>query len=100
MECHDAANSTLAYMRYSKDRRSSVLCVFNFTPVPREGYRVGVEQPGYWREIVNTDSHYYGGSGMGNGGGVHSSDFAAQGRSHSIQITLPPLGAVFFRREQ
>jgi len=98
VECHDAQNSTLAYTRYSADGKSSVLCLFNFTPVPREGYRVGVDASGFWQELLNSDAHFYGGSGMGNGGGVHSTDTPAQGRQHSLVVTLPPLGAVYFRR--
>ncbi len=56
----------------AKDRRNHVVCVFNFTPVPRFGYRIGVPADAYYREIINSDSMYYGGSNLGNGGGVQS----------------------------
>jgi 1,4-alpha-glucan branching enzyme len=69
----------------------------NFTPVPRQNYSVGVPEAGYYREILNSDSIDYGGSNMGNGGGVMSSDTKSHGRPHTISITLPPLAVVAFQ---
>jgi len=71
----------------------------NFTPVPRYGYRVGVPAPGFWREVVNTDSTAYGGSGVGNLGGLNAAEIPAHGRPWSLSLTLPPLAAVFFKNE-
>jgi 1,4-alpha-glucan branching enzyme len=68
--------------------------VCNFTPVPRTGYRIGVPRPGHYREIVNTDSAWYGGSDMGNAGGVESVAAPCHGRAHSLTLTLPPLACV------
>ena len=72
--------------------------VCNFTPVPREGYKVGVPTGGYWREILNSDAREYGGSGMGNLGGVEAEKGSVHGRPYSLTLTLPPLAAVFFKR--
>ena len=74
-----------------------MLVVCNFTPVPRPNYPVGVPEGGYWREVLNSDAPLYGGSGMGNLGGVEAAPVAAQGRFHSLALTLPPLAAVFFK---
>jgi 1,4-alpha-glucan branching enzyme len=71
----------------------------NFTPVPREHYRVGVPTGGRWKEVLNSDAAEYAGSGMGNAGGVMSTNNPQHGRPFSLELTLPPLGAVFFRPE-
>ena len=73
-----------------------VYVVINATPVPREGYRIGVPTEGYYREILNTDSELYGGSGVGNQGGVQSDPQPWHGEPSSIVITIPPLAAVAF----
>ncbi|MEZ4328829.1 MAG: 1,4-alpha-glucan branching protein GlgB [Polyangiales bacterium] len=88
--------SVLAFERVARDG-ARVLCVFNFTPVPREGYRVGVRQPGLWRELLNTDADVFAGSGVGNEGAVHSDSQGAQERPHSLALRLPPLGALYLR---
>ena len=69
-----------------------ILCVLNFTPVPRTGYRVGVPGPGYWTEMLNTDAGRYGGSNVGNNGGVHAEFVPMHGQPYSLLLTLPPLG--------
>jgi 1,4-alpha-glucan branching enzyme len=71
--------------------------VFNFTPVPRWGYRIGVPWGGEWREILNSDASLYGGSGQGNLGGRQADDVPMHGRARSIEIALPPLAMVAFR---
>jgi 1,4-alpha-glucan branching enzyme len=76
-----------------------VLVVCNFTPVPREGYRLGVPKAGFWKEVLNSDAHEYWGSGMGNQGGVVARSIASHGRPHSVEIIIPPLGVVYFRYE-
>jgi 1,4-alpha-glucan branching enzyme len=93
----DAANSVLIYERISKsDQR--IICAFNFTPVPRFNYRVGVTQEGLWSEILNTDATELGGSGHGNLGALDAAPVRSHNRPFSINLTLPPLGAVFLRR--
>jgi 1,4-alpha-glucan branching enzyme len=71
--------------------------VLNATPVVRSGYRVGVPQPGFYREVLNTDAASYGGSNVGNMGGVHSAAEPCLGREHSITLTLAPLAAMFLK---
>ena len=99
IDCNDSEQSVIALERRSRVGES-VVAVFNFTPVPRPGYRVGVPQPGFWQERLNSDAHEYGGSGQGNLGGVSSTSHAWHGRADSIQILLPPLAAVFFTRRR
>jgi len=86
----------LSFLRKAKDG-SSVLCVLNLTPVPRENYRVGVPKAGEWREILNSDAAEYGGAGIGNLGRVYASGEGVHGRPHSLSIVLPPLAAVYLR---
>ena len=74
-----------------------VVAVCNFTPVPRLNYIVGVPQGGWWRELLNSDAQIYGGSDMGNFGGVEAAPVAAQGRGHSLALTLPPLAIVLLK---
>jgi len=74
--------------------------VSNFTPVPREGYRVGVPAPGFYRELLNSDSTYYGGGNLGNAGGLPSDPMPWQGQPHSIMLTVPPLAVVFLKPGQ
>ena len=78
---------------------NEIIVVSNFTPVPRHGYRFGINQPGKWREILNTDSMHYHGSNTGNGGAVHSDEIASHGRQHSLSLTLPPLATIWLVRE-
>jgi 1,4-alpha-glucan branching enzyme len=99
VDCQDVDQSVLSYLR-KDDSGDPVLVVLNFTPVPREHYLVGVPKEGYWKELLNTDATVYGGSGMGNYGGVESVRRDTHGFQHAIQITLPPLGAVLFARNQ
>jgi 1,4-alpha-glucan branching enzyme len=94
----DADTSVLAFVRRARNGRP-VLVACNFTPVPRTSYGIGVPFAGYWREILNSDAPPYGGSGMGNFGGLHTSPVPAQGRFHSLSLTLPPLAIVFFAPE-
>jgi 1,4-alpha-glucan branching enzyme len=90
----------LAYFRRSSQGETALIAV-NLTPVPRHGYRIGVPGTGRWVEIMNTDSDVYGGSGQGNLGGVDTESLPAphNGRSHSVDITIPPLGVVVLLRE-
>ncbi len=72
--------------------------VFNFTPVPRVNYRVGVPEGGFWRELLNSDAGEYGGSGFGNFGGLEAAAEPCHYRAHSLLITIPPLGMVMFKK--
>ncbi len=92
IECNDAQASVLAYIR--RGPGGIVVVAINLTPVPRPGYRIGVPEPGYYREILNTDSRIYGGSDMGNGGGRLADEVPSHGRNWSLNLTLPPLAAV------
>ncbi len=93
IDCHDAEQSALSYRRISRSG-SSVIVLLNFTPVPRYGYRIGVPEKAHYREIFNSDSHYYGGTDIGNGDGIHSEDIPWMGQTQSISLTLPPLAGI------
>jgi len=89
----DAANSVLAFLRLDAQGRPA-LVVCNLTPVPRQGYRIGVPRGGWWREVLNTDAADYGGSGIGNAGGVEASEEGSHGQPASLALTLPPLATL------
>jgi len=93
----DTANSVFAFLRYGNDEASPVLVVSNMTPVPRSGYRIGVPRPGTWHELLNTDSSFYGGSDLGNGGTVATTPLQSHGEAQSLELTLPPLATLFLR---
>jgi 1,4-alpha-glucan branching enzyme len=99
IDFHDADNSTVAFIRKSRQGEIVVFAV-NATPQVLHGYRLGVPQAGYYREIINTDAETYGGSNVGNMGGLHASDEPWQGRNHSLMIEVPPLATVAFKLEQ
>ena len=94
---NDSDNSVLAFLRRAKDPDDCLVVVCNFTPVPRHGYRVGVPKPGYYAEILNTDSHLYGGSNTGNNGGVWAHPGEHSGRPYHVDLTIPPLGVVYLK---
>ena len=96
IDAHDADASVITFLRRPR-KGPPVLVVCNFTPLPRVNYVVGVPQKGYWRELLNSDATSYGGSGMGNFGGVDAAPVAARGLFHSLTLTLPPLATVFFK---
>jgi 1,4-alpha-glucan branching enzyme len=95
VDANDSDNSVASFIRKAEGRE--LLCVFNFTPVPRPDYRVGVPVGGFWEEALNGDATIYGGSGWGNLGGVEAEDEPWHGRTHSLHLALPPLAAVFLR---
>jgi 1,4-alpha-glucan branching enzyme len=97
VDCNDAPNSVVAFLRRGERWEDLVLVVCNFTPVVRENYRVGVPRGGFWRECLNSDAPGYGGSGQGNFGGVEASPLSAHGREHSLNLRLPPLGVLMFK---
>jgi 1,4-alpha-glucan branching enzyme len=100
IDCDDADQSTISWERRSLDGNQIIVAVFNFTPVPRLNHRVGVPATGHWRELLNSDATHYGGSGMGNLGGVNALPFGWHWRSHCLQITLPPLAVVLLKYER
>jgi 1,4-alpha-glucan branching enzyme len=97
IDCNDAEESVISYLRKSSSSDRYVIVVINFTPVPRANYQVGVPTGGYWQEALNSDATAYGGSGQGNLGGLDAAPVAAHGRYHSLSLTLPPLGVVVLR---
>jgi len=94
--CDDADHSIVSFVRRDA-KGNQVLCVFNFTPVPRNDYRLGAPSPGLWKEVFNSDADLFGGSNMGNLGQVHTEDISWQNKNWSIEIQLPPLAAVYFK---
>jgi 1,4-alpha-glucan branching enzyme len=97
VDCTDQDQSVVSFIRRGTDPDEAVLFVFNFTPVPRHNYRVGVPWAGTWQEILNTDAGHYGGSGQGNLGGLTTAPVGHHGRLQSLNLVLPPLAAVAFR---
>jgi 1,4-alpha-glucan branching enzyme len=98
IDLNDAAASTLSFLRRGENPSQAVVFVFNFTPVPRLDYRIGVPSEGYWQERLNSDSSFYGGSNLGNGGGVSTELVPSHGRPYSVRITLPPLAMIALKR--
>src|SRR5262249_2640210 len=97
VDFHDADSSIIAFIRRAEDPKDFLLICCNFTPIVREKYDFAVPEPGFYAEILNTDSEYFGGSNAGNDGGVCSKPVTNGGRGHKISVTLPPLAVVVFR---
>ena len=93
----DSQQSMLSFMRKSGGASEIIVAVFNFTPVPRYNYRVGVPRGGYWKEILNSDSKEYGGADFGNLGGADAQEFSYHGRPYSLNLIVPPMGALFLK---
>jgi 1,4-alpha-glucan branching enzyme len=93
----DSEQSVLSFMRKGRPGEAEIICVCNFTPVPRPNYRIGAPQYGYWEEILNSDAPLYGGSGWGNLGGIETSPLPSHGQPYSLSITVPPLATVFLK---
>jgi 1,4-alpha-glucan branching enzyme len=96
IDANSADDSTLSYLRRSRDPHALAVVVCNFTPVVRQDYRIGVPRPGRYVERLNTDALEYGGSGIGNAGEVHADPRPWHGHAHSLCLTLPPLATVIF----
>ena len=97
--CWDAEASVIAYTRVSRDGRSRLLVIGHFTPVERFEYRIGLPEGGFWREILNTNSEYYGGNNVGNGPGVHSESVSMDGFDQSAAFTLPSCSTMIYKWE-
>jgi 1,4-alpha-glucan branching enzyme len=92
----DRDQCIIAFMRRGREDAALAIVVCNFTPVPRMGYRIGVPRAGHYRELINTDSTLYGGSNLGNGGGLDTVAAPCHGRDYSLGVTLPPLACLIF----
>jgi 1,4-alpha-glucan branching enzyme len=99
IDCSDADAGVVSFIRNGSADLQRLVVICNFTPVPRIGYRVGVPREGFWQEILNSDAAEYGGSGVGNLGGLSAEPIAAHGRAYSLNLTLPPLAILFLRND-
>ena len=100
IDCENAQESAISWLRWDGQFKEVFVAVFNFTPKVHRNFKVGVPRGGRWREVINTDAQEYGGSGQGNFGSVKAAPFGWHGRPHSIFITVPPLAAVAFKSEE
>ena len=98
IDCNDYESSVISLIRHAADPADWLIAVLNWTPVARHDYRIGVPEAGYYAELLNSDAEYYGGSNAGNQGGVKTEDVASHGRPYSLNLTVPPLGAVILKR--
>ena len=97
VDCNDSENSVVSMIRRAKDPEDFTVIVANFTPVPRDDYRIGVPAAGWYGELLNSDAELYGGGNVGNGGGVATEPVAAHGFAQSVRLIAPPLGLVFLK---
>jgi 1,4-alpha-glucan branching enzyme len=100
VDCSDADNSILSFVRQNREGSRRLLVILNLTPVLRHNYRVGLPRGGCWREVLNTDSGLYGGSNQGNLGGVQAGEYQVQHQPFSAAFTLPPLSVLAFRHQE
>jgi len=100
IDCSDVEQSIICFLRIAKDPEDVLMVVCNFTPVVRHHYQIGVPFGGHWKEILNSDSTAYGGSGVGNYGGTDAYDGNVHGKPHGLSLTLPPLGMLVFKPER
>ncbi|HET8564632.1 MAG TPA: 1,4-alpha-glucan branching protein GlgB [Candidatus Binatia bacterium] len=100
IDCDDADNSVISLIRKGNSTASIILAVCNLTPVPRQNYRLGAPRGGFWRELLNSDASLYGGSNLGNSGGVEAVSIPHHGRPYSMTLTLPPLAILFLKSDR
>ena len=98
IDANDHENSVVSMVRFARNRRDFVVLVFNFTPVPRLDYRLGVPEAGWYDELLNSDASIYGGSNVGNAGGAATEPIAAHGFEQSLRLGVPPLGCLFLKK--
>jgi 1,4-alpha-glucan branching enzyme len=98
IDCNDHESSVISLIRRAADPDDWLVAVLNWTPIVRQNYRVGVPEPGFYEERLNSDAWMYAGSNVGNAGGAQAEDITAHGRPYSIRLTLPPLAAVILKR--
>ncbi len=99
IDANDSEKGVASFLRKASTCDDLIAVICNFTPVPRQNYRVGVPEGGHWREILNSDAVEHGGTGHGNLGGVEASPLGCHGRPFSLNLTLPPLGVVFMKSD-
>ena len=99
IEVNDRDRSVFAWLRQGGDGAPPLVALVNFTPVPREGYPIGLPLPGRWREVLNTDAAVYGGTDCGNAGGVDAQPGDSHGFANRASVVLPPLGAIWLVHE-
>jgi 1,4-alpha-glucan branching enzyme len=99
IDCNDHAASVISFIRRARNPHEFVVVVLNWTPVVRGGYRIGVPEPGFYRELLNSDAEAYGGSNVGNAGGVESDPIPSHGHAQSISLVLPPLAGLILKRD-
>ena len=97
IEANDSDYSVYSYIRYAEDNDDFLIVVLNCTPVVRENYRIGVPRAGFYQEALNSDSSQYGGSNVGNLGGVQSEDVSSHGQPHRVNLQLPPLAILILK---
>jgi 1,4-alpha-glucan branching enzyme len=98
IDCHDHESSIISLIRRGRQHEDAIVAFFNWTPIVRNNYRVGVPEAGYYKELLNSDAWYYGGGNVGNEGGVQSEPIPAHGHAQSLNLTLPPLSGMFLKR--
>ena len=99
IDCNDRDASLLSFVRHGKRENQRLVVACNFTPVPREDFRLGVPQDGTYRELLNSDSSHYGGANVGNSGSVAAEKIPVNGHPYSLQLVIPPLAAVILKRD-
>jgi 1,4-alpha-glucan branching enzyme len=97
IDCNDSENSVMSFIRRARDPNDFLVALLSFTPVPRDGYRIGVPAPGAYTELLNSDGDVYGGGNLGNGGIVFTEPIASHGHAQSLYLTLPPLGFLLLK---
>ena len=100
IDCNDHEHSVISFVRRASDPDDFIVFVVNFTPVVRQGYRIGVPAAGHYLEVLNTDAEVYGGSNVGNEGGVDTEDIPTHGYEHSVSLVLPPLACLILKLER
>jgi 1,4-alpha-glucan branching enzyme len=100
IDCHDHQNSVISFLRFTAAGEECVAVLVNFTPVPREAYRIGVPRGGIWIERLNSDASIYGGSNVGNAGRVMAENAPSHGHPYSLSLTVPPLGCLLLKPEE
>jgi 1,4-alpha-glucan branching enzyme len=99
IDANDAENSVFAYIRFAKDPSNFIVIAMNMTPVPRTHHRIGVPEEGHYSELLNSDAAVYGGSNVGNFGGLHSDSIASHGFNQSLNLTIPPMGILILKKQ-
>ncbi|MFZ2331145.1 MAG: alpha amylase C-terminal domain-containing protein, partial [Atribacterota bacterium] len=100
IESNDWEHSVLVFLRKNRDSNEKILIVSNFVPTPWYNYRIGIPEKGIWQECLNSDSSLYGGSNQGNLGQVESRPIPMHGYDYSMNIIIPPLGILFFKKQK